>query len=140
MDRLVLVHEGKRSPAVDKYLKAISLLHVEHARVPTSALARQLGVKPASVTGMIWKLAKHHLVTHTPYQGVVLTSLGRREASQVRRMHHLLACFLVEALHYSWDEAQVEAEELGHAVSARLAARMQTYLTRDLKADVVTKE
>ena len=130
MDQLLSVHEGKRSPAVDKYLKAIALLHMKHARVTTSAVAEHLGVKPASVTGMIRKLAKHHLVIHTPYHGVALTNVGRRAASEVLCLHHLLERFLVEALHYSWDEAYAEAEVLGHAVSAMLASRMQTYLER----------
>ena len=130
MDQRLSVHEGKRSPAVDKYLKAIYLLHQEHAQVTTSLLAKQLSVKPASVSGMIHKLAKLNLVTHIPYRGVALTNVGRRAASEVLCLHHLLERFLVEALHYSWDEAYVEAEVLGHAVSATLASRMRTYLER----------
>ena len=47
---------------------AYELQH-EQGRVATTLLADRLGVAPASVTGMIKKLAGMHLVTHEPYQG-----------------------------------------------------------------------
>ena len=56
--------ETKLSPAIEDYVKAIYLLHQEHAQVTTSLLAKQLGVAPASVSGMIHKLAELNLVTH----------------------------------------------------------------------------
>ena len=132
--------ETKLSPATEDYLKAIYLLHEEHAQVTTSLLAAQLGVAPASVSGMIQKLAKLNLLTYMPYRGVMLTDTGQRTAREVLRRHRLIELFLVQALEYSCDEAHAEAEVLEHAVTARLAARMQTYLTRDLIVDVVTKE
>ena len=132
--------ETKLSPAIENYVKAIYLLHQEHARVATSPLATQLGVAPASVSGMIQKLAKLNLLTYMPYRGVVLTDRGQRTARELLRRHRLIELFLVQALEYPCDEAHVEADVLEHAVSARLAARMQTYLTKDLIVDVGTRE
>ncbi len=140
MYTLVPAGETKLSPAIEDYVKAIYLLHQEHAQVTTSLLAKQLGVAPASVSGMIHKLAKLNLVTHISYRGVALTDLGQRTALGLLRRHCLLERFLVAALAYSWDEAHAEADVLEHAVSARLAARMQTYPTKDLIVDVVTQE
>ena len=114
----------KLSPAIEDYVKAIYLLHQEHVEVTTSLLAKQLGVAPASVSGMIHKLAKLNLVTHIPYRGVVLTDLGQRTALVVLRRHRLLELFLVEALEYSWDEVHAEAEVLEHVVSETLEARI----------------
>ena len=124
MYTLVPAGETKLSPATEDYVKAIYLLHQEHAQVTTSLLARQLGVAPASASGMIHKLAKLNLVTHIPYRGVVLTDLGQRTALAVLRRHRLLELFLVEALEYSWDEVHAEAEVLEHVISETLEARI----------------
>ena len=140
MDNLALVHETKFTPAIEDYVKGIYLLHQKHARVATSLLAAQLGVAPASVSGMIQKLAELNLLTYMPYRGVVLTDRGQHTAREILCRHRLIELFLVQALEYPCDEAHVEADVLEHAVSARLAARMQTYLTKDLIVDVGTKE
>ncbi len=132
--------ETKLSPAIEDYVKAIYLLHQEHAQVTTSLVVKQLGVAPASVSGMIQKLAKLTLLTYMPYRGVVLTDRGQRTAREVLRRYRLIELFLVQSLEYPCDEAHAEADVLEHAVSSRLAARMQTYLTKDLIVDVVTKE
>ncbi len=124
MYTLALAGETKLSPAIEDYVKAIYLLHQEHAQVTTSLLAKQLGVAPASVSGMIHKLAKLNLVTHIPYRGVALTDLGQRTALGVLRRHRLLELFLVEALEYSWDEVHAEADVLEHVISETLEARI----------------
>ena len=124
MYKLAPTRETKLSPAIEDYVKAIYLLHQERAQVTTSLLAKQLGVAPASVSGMIQKLAKLNLVTHMPYRGVVLTDLGQRGALEVLRRHRLLELFLVEALGYSWDEVHAEAEVLEHVISETLEARI----------------
>ncbi len=128
MDNVALVHKTKLSPAIEDYVKAIYMLHQEYPQVTTSVLAAQLGFAPASVTGMIQRLAKLHLVTYTPYRGVVLTNIGQRAALEVLRRHRLIELFLIQALGYTWAEAHEEAQVLEHAVSAKLASRMQTFL------------
>jgi DtxR family Mn-dependent transcriptional regulator len=124
MDTVAPTRETRLSAAIEDYVKTIYLLHQEHERVTTSVLARQLGVAPASVSGMIHKLAKLNLVTHIPYRGVVLTDVGQRTALGVLRRHRLLELFLVEALGYSWDEVHAEAEVLEHVISETLEARI----------------
>ena len=51
----------------------------EGAGATTNAIAAALQVTPASVTGMIKKLAEMKLVRHTPYQGVELTKVRRED-------------------------------------------------------------
>ncbi len=45
------------TPAVEDYLKAIYALTRDQGRASTNQLAQRLGVAPASVTGMLQKLA-----------------------------------------------------------------------------------
>ena len=70
--------------AVEDYLKAIWKLE-RRGRVTTSALAAELGVSPASVTGMLKKLAALRLVAHERYRGATLTSGSGLLITRTRR-------------------------------------------------------
>jgi len=114
--------------AQEDYLKAILLLEEEGGRATTQALAEALGVRPASVTEMLKKLAELGLVRHTPYRGAELTPLGRRVALEVVRHHRLLETFLHQALGYSWEEVHAEAERLEHHISEAFEHRIAELL------------
>jgi len=118
----------KLSPPMEDYLKAMYLIRERAGQVTTTAIATALSVTPASVTGMIKKLAELKLVRHTPYQGVELTKSGEKIALEIVRHHRLLELFLIEALGYSWDEVHAEADVLEHVISEefeeRVAARL----------------
>ena len=119
----------KLSPPMEDYLKTIYLIQKRESKgVSTNAVAAALQVTPASVTGMIKKLADMKLVRHTPYQGVELTKAGEKIALEIVRHHRLLELFLTEALGYSWDEVHDEADALEHVISEdfedRIAARL----------------
>jgi DtxR family transcriptional regulator, Mn-dependent transcriptional regulator len=109
------------SLAVENYLKAIYLLETKTGEaVPTTKLAERLGVAPASVSGMVERLARDGLVVHARYRGVRLTEEGRRRALGVVRRHRLVETFLVRELGMGWEEVHDEAEELEHSISDRL--------------------
>jgi len=118
------------SPASQDYLKIIYDLTEEHGRATTSQIANQLKVKPASVTGMLQKMAKDEppLVEYKKHQGVTLTCEGRKAALEIMRHHRLLESFLHEILGYSWDEVHEEAERLEHVISEDMERRMAAVL------------
>ena len=118
---------ARLSEAQENYLKTIFLLG-EGQPVATKALAEALGVRPASVTGMLKKLDKLGLVEHLPYKGVRLTPAGERIALEVIRHHRLLETFLAEALGYGWDEVHEEADRLEHHISEAFEARIAEIL------------
>ncbi|MGQ0816217.1 MAG: metal-dependent transcriptional regulator [Gemmatimonadota bacterium] len=109
---------------VEDYLKAIYELERAGAPAATTDLAAQLGVAPASVTGMVRRLAEQGLLTHERYHGVRLTEHGRRGALRTLRRHRVIEAYLVEVLGYGWDEVHDEAERLEHAASDDLIDRM----------------
>jgi DtxR family Mn-dependent transcriptional regulator len=96
--------------------------------VATTVLAEQLGVAPASVTGMIKKLAGMDLVAYEPYQGVVLTQTGRKIALDVIRHHRLIELFLTETLDVPWDQVHAEAHKIEHVLSQDLLDRIDAAL------------
>ncbi len=121
---------GDRSPISDSvgdYLKAIWTLGGGQP-VSTSDLARQLGVSPPSVSGMLVKLNDSGLVDHERYHGATLTPGGTREALRLVRRHRLIELFLVNHLGYAWDEVHEEAEILEHAVSDQFVEHLDILL------------
>ena len=62
------------------YLKNIYELTENGESASTNALAKKLSIKPASVTGMVQKLAsaKPALVEYHKHQGVTLTKDGKK--------------------------------------------------------------
>src|SRR5215813_767886 len=106
------------SQSVEDYLKAIYELEEDTGKVSTNALAEKLGVFPGSVSGMIKKLSEEtpRLIDYEKHRGVVLTSAGRKIALEIIRHHRLLEAYLQQALGYSWDEVDAEAEKLEHVI------------------------
>ena len=124
-------HGPYTTESVDDYLKAIlELGGAKEERVTSNALAHHLGVRAASVTGMLQKLAaqKPPFVKYEKHHGVRLTAGGKRRALEVLRHHRLLERFLHEFLDYSWDEVHDEAERLEHFISERLEDRIAAKL------------
>ncbi len=112
------------SPSQQDYLKQIFLLGDGVRAVSTRDLSLRLGVRPASVTGMVQRLAEQGFVRHEPYRGVRLTGDGRRVALEMLRHHRLLETFLERVLGYGWEEVHDEAERLEHVISERFEARI----------------
>jgi DtxR family Mn-dependent transcriptional regulator len=118
----------RHSRSVEDYLKAIYGLSEGGAAASTSAIAEALDIQPASVTGMIKRMAEAGLVEHAPYRGVRLTGQGGRDALKVLRRHRIIETYLCERLSYSWDDVHEEAERLEHAASEELIERMAVAL------------
>jgi DtxR family Mn-dependent transcriptional regulator len=116
------------SDTMQDYLKTVFSLQHRQKIVTTSELAERLGVTPASVTGMLKKMAAKRLVAYKPYKGVSLTSSGRKIALDVLRQHRLLELYLTKIVGVPWDRVHDEAERLEHAVSPDLMARLDDLL------------
>ncbi|HVL62504.1 MAG TPA: metal-dependent transcriptional regulator, partial [Microbacterium sp.] len=112
------------SAPVEDYLKAIYDLERSGSAAGTNELAARLGIAPASVSGMVRRLADQGLITHERYRGVRLTDEGRRAALRTIRRHRIIEAYLTQALGYAWDLVHDEAERLEHACSDELVDRM----------------
>lgn len=117
------------------YLKRIYELTEYGQPASTNDLARELDIKPASVTGMIQKLAAETpaLVEYHKHQGATLTPTGKRAALEVIRHHRLLETWLVQTLGYSWTEVHEEAERLEHVISEDFERRIAAALGNPIR-------
>jgi DtxR family Mn-dependent transcriptional regulator len=128
--------------SIQDYLKHIYELNEHGGAASTNNLANRLSIAPASVTGMLQRLANSQppLVIYKKHQGVTLTKNGEKAALEVIRHHRLLETFLVNTLGYSWDEVHYEADRLEHVISENFEARMAAALgnpTRDPHGELI---
>ena len=114
--------------AEENYLKSIYHLSLNDAVVSTNQIAASLNTKAASVTDMLKKLADKQLINYARYQGVSLTEAGEKIAVHIIRKHRLWEYFLVEKLHFKWDEVHDMAEEMEHISSTELIDRLEKFM------------
>ncbi|MEA2766937.1 MAG: DtxR family transcriptional regulator, Mn-dependent transcriptional regulator [Gemmatimonadaceae bacterium] len=109
---------------VEDYLKAIYAIGKGTGAAATNEIAQRLALAPASVSGMVRRLADQGLLAYERYHGVKLTESGRRAALRTLRRHRVIEAYLSQALGYPWDLVHGEAERLEHAASDELVDRM----------------
>lgn len=119
----------------EEYLETILYLTRDDRRTNTSGsraktkdIAREMDIKPPSVSEMLLKLKDEGLIDYKPYEGASLTESGRAVAIQIERKHQLLETFLVDALGVDTDRAHDEACELEHHMSDDTMERMCSYM------------
>jgi DtxR family Mn-dependent transcriptional regulator len=114
--------------STEEYLEAIYRLEREGPGVTTSGLATELGITPASVSGMLKKLAGEGYIDHVARGEAKLTQAGLAVAVRVLRRHRLAECLLTTVLGMGWDEVHNEACKLEHAISDKVEARLVAVL------------
>lgn len=113
----------------ENYLKAIYRLSEGGLKqVLTNEIADSLKTKAASVTDMIKKLSNKNLIAYEKYYGAKITKHGKSQALSIIRKHRLWETFLVEKLHFSWDEVHDVAEQLEHIQSPLLIEKLDEFL------------
>ena len=113
----------------ENYLKAIYHLAEGGAKaVLTNEIADSMNTKAASVTDMIKKLSTKNFISYEKYYGVKITRQGKTEALTIIRKHRLWETFLVQKLHFSWDEVHEIAEQLEHIQSPLLIEKLDEFL------------
>ncbi|RAR71698.1 metal-dependent transcriptional regulator [Flavobacterium aciduliphilum] len=113
----------------ENYIKVIYHLSLVSPKgINTNAIAGMIDTKASSVTDMLKKLSDKELVSYQKYQGVTLTEKGFYLAKMIVRKHRLWEVFLVNKLHFTWDEVHEIAEELEHIQSEKLMNRLDEFL------------
>ena len=104
--------------AADDALTTIyRLSHDEQEEVIAARVAERLGIKPASVAGMMRRLKRDRLVEIDGRKRISLSRDGFERAEQMVRRHRLAECLLVDALGLEWWRAYEEAHLMEHAIS-----------------------
>lgn len=112
------------------YLKAIYSLAGDEGRATTTALARRLGITPASVSCMLQKLADREpeWIQYRKSRGARLTEEGRKRALLALRHHRLTELLLYRTLGLPLERVHKEAECLESALSDSLVEDIARHL------------
>lgn len=112
----------------EDYLKAILTNDGDVSFVSNKQLSQFLNIKPPSVSEMIGRLEKEGYVETKHYKGARLTEAGLNQTLDIIKRHRLLESFLIEILHYNWEEVHQEAEILEHRISDLFVERLDKTL------------
>lgn len=104
-----------------KYLKLIFRKQCEEStKIRTTAVAKSLGVRPATVTEVIQNLSEKNLLRYRRYHGVELMKEGIAEARKLLRKHRILEVLFTDLLNYDAQNACKEASKLDYQASRDL--------------------
>jgi len=120
----LMTNTAQLTAAMEDYLEAIYHLQHEERVARVKDIARRLNVQMPSVSRALDALAQRKLVRHEKYGYVTLTRDGLAKAEQVYLRHQALARFLSDILQVDEKQAEAEACELEHALSAETLKRL----------------
>lgn len=118
---------SKLTQSLEDYLEVIHVLLQTNKIARIRDIAAALTVKMPSVARAVAELKKQGLVSQEPYSGVELTEEGKKVAVTILSRHLLLRQFL-QHLGVSDDNANTDACNMEHILSAETLAKIEEYM------------
>jgi DtxR family transcriptional regulator, Mn-dependent transcriptional regulator len=114
----------------EDYLEVIYRLETEVAgrAVRISDIAAKLGTKPPTVTRAVRRLSALALLHHPLRGRVGLSAHGRKMAIEIVHRHEDIVSFFTGILGLRENEAESDACQIEHGLSARTAQRLHDFL------------
>ncbi len=113
--------ENKLTPAMEDYLEMMLRIGSPNGEVRVSDLARELQVKPSSVTKMNQRLVSHQLISATETNRLILTDKGRLTAEYLMKRHMIIETFLTLLGN---EDPLTEIEMVEHSMTSQTVARL----------------
>lgn len=89
----------------------------ENEEAKAARISERLGIRAASVSGMLARLKRDRLILIDKKKNVTLTKTGLNRATQMVRRHRIAECLLVNKFSLEWWRAYEEAHLFEHAFS-----------------------
>jgi Mn-dependent DtxR family transcriptional regulator/Fe2+ transport system protein FeoA len=115
---------GSLSESLEDYLKIIFQLERDRRVARVKDIAARKGVRMASVTGALRRMAKEGLVHYGAREFVELTDDGAELARKVLQRHDFLRRFLTNTLGLPKETADKDADAIEHHLSAETLGRL----------------
>jgi len=109
-------NDNALSASLEDYLEAITRIADAGEVVRTKCIAKDLGIRNASVTGALHSLSKKGFINYEPYGSISLTSKGLRTGRELLRSHHALRDFLMTVLGVESARADTVACSMEHVM------------------------
>jgi DtxR family Mn-dependent transcriptional regulator len=118
---------GLISESLEDYLKIIFQLERERRVARVKDIAARKGVRMASVTGALRRMAKERLVHYGAREFVELTEAGADLARKVVQRHDFLRRFLTDTLGLPAETAEKDADSIEHHLSSETLGRLVAF-------------
>jgi DtxR family transcriptional regulator, Mn-dependent transcriptional regulator len=118
---------GHISESLEDYLKIIFQLERERRVARVKDIAARKGVRMASVTGALRRMAKEGLVHYGAREFVELTEEGAELARKVLQRHDFLRLFLMSTLGLPAKTAEQDADAIEHHLSSEALGRLVAF-------------
>jgi len=127
----------KLSPNTENYLYAMYLLDEKNEKITASTLleyikqlpsSENLGTSLPTVTGMLKRMARDHLITKDKNNEIFLTEYGKISAKEQTKRFRLASKFLHEILKIELKDVFQEAHRLEHAMSQEVENSIEKLL------------
>lgn len=108
--------QAELTATMEDYLEAICRLQESKGIARVKDIAERLRVRTPTVSGALQALVSRGLVTHEPYEHVVLTRKGLKIARETTRRHEEIKRFLTEIIRVPEKAAERQACEMEHVI------------------------
>jgi len=115
---------GLTTDGMLEYLAAIYKQSQQDTKITNGRLAEIMDVSSAAASSMLKRLDSMGFVKRSSSTGIILTEQGKLAALQMIRRHRLLEVFLIKVMGFTWDQVDLEAHRLEHAISPAFEDRM----------------
>jgi len=112
---------------VDDYLEVVYDLIREKGYARPSDIAERLGVRTASVTGMLQRLHRMGLIIYERYRGLTLTPSGQQRAKTIQETHRTILKFL-DVFGIEEEIAKEDAEGIEHHLHKATIERIASFV------------
>jgi len=112
---------------VDDYLEVVYDLIRQKGYARPSDIAERLGVRTASVTGMLQRLHHMGLIVYERYRGLTLTPDGQRRAKTIQQTHRTILKFL-NVFGIEEEIAKEDAEGIEHHLHKATIERIASFV------------
>ena len=116
------------SESLEDYLETILKIEKIHKVARAKDIAKQMGVKRASVTGALKLLKEKNLIDYEPYAFVTLKPKGKKIAKDIEKKHRILKDFFTNILRLDEELADNVACKMEHATDKIFIDRMVDFI------------
>lgn len=125
-----MIKKEQLSESLEDYLETILALQETKTVARSKDIAERMDIKRGSVTGMLKKLAQHHLINYEPYGYVTLTPEGKKIAVQIEQRHIFLKDFFFRVLKVDEDIADRTACQMEHAMNQDTFRKFKDFIKK----------
>ncbi len=116
------------SESLEDYLETILDLQINHKVARSKDIAKKMGVKQGSVTGMLKNLATKKFINYQPYGFITLTPEGKKIAREIKRKHLIINDFLFRILQVDDEKADKTACRMEHIMDRSIVDRLVDFI------------